>query len=89
MRDLGGDARVGELARIWVSSEPLGGRGGVVQDRRPELLVVGEHPATEEERVDFGQQVETVGPGVHPVGLAVGAEDVAVEGDLHRGDEGS
>jgi len=54
---------------------------GFVEDGRPELLVVGEHPATQHEGVDRRQQLEAVGPGVDPLGVTVGA--VAIERHLH------
>src|SRR3954447_13498229 len=37
----------------------------VVEQRGPEALVVGEHAAAEHEGVDWGQQLEAVGPGVN------------------------
>jgi hypothetical protein len=80
MRRLRGEAGVGDLAGVGVSSEHVGGGAGVVEDGRPELLVVGEHPATEHEGVNRRQQREAVGPGVDPLGVTFGA--VAVERHL-------
>jgi hypothetical protein len=40
-----------------LSLEPRGGCGGVVQDRRRKLLVIGEHTAAEDEGGNLGHLV--------------------------------
>src|SRR5205823_1278500 len=52
VRRLSGEACVGDLAGVDVSAEHVGCGARVVKNRCPEPLVVGEHPATEYERVD-------------------------------------
>ena len=89
VRSLGRDPRVLDLAWVRVASQPLRDGCRVLSDRRPEHLVAGKHSGAEDERVDSGEQFEAVGPGVHPVGVPVRAEAVAVECDLHRRDERS
>ena len=89
MRGLGGGPRVGELARVGIPAEQVRGGGRVVEERRPEALVVGEHAAAEDEGVDRRQQLEAVSPGVDPVDLVRGAEDASVERHLHGGDQSS
>jgi len=67
----------------------IGAGSGGVRAARLFAALRGRGGTAEEEGVNRWQQVEAVGPGVHPVGLAIGAQDVAVERDLHRGDKRS
>ena len=79
-----GDMGVRDFARVRVPAEHGGGGVGVVEDGLPELLVLGEHAAAEDEGVDRPDQLDAVGPRVDPVDLARGVEDVAVQGHLHH-----
>jgi hypothetical protein len=69
VRGLGRDARVLDLARVDIASQPFCDGCWVLPGRRPEHLVAGKHSAAEDERVDPREQFEAVGPGIHPVGL--------------------
>ena len=88
MRGLGGDARVLDLARVRVASQPLATAAGSSRIAAQNTSYSGNIPAPRTNASTTGQQSEAVGPGVHPVGLPVRIAAVAVERDLHRRDEG-
>src|SRR3972149_7343688 len=60
---------------------------GVGQHGAPVLLVTGIHPATDDARVDLGEQIEEILPRVDPIDFPLGSLDEAVHRHPQRSDD--